>query len=462
MSITGIKSARAKNVGLISEIVIEPGNRKFLLFVGKNGHGKSTAIDIVWQAIGGKPSEPMPIKRGETNAEIELDLGDLFIKRTFRLKPGVQMDERGNYGPDDWDSDLKVLSKPDEYGGRTEYKKPQQVLDGLIAVGAEDPWILDSMDVKEHVGILTRCLNLDFSGIEMARKEAEEDRRDTKKKINELDIKLGGLPTYQNLPEEEVSVRDLSEKLQKAIQHNNSIESGKADLERFDQETQRLNEYHGSTLDEITEIKKRLEVLNAKAAAQMVVLGARAETRMGIATELELLEPVDTSAIETELAEIETTNRNIRSNRAKAEGRVEWNALEAKRAQLETDLENLKVSKKEQISGAIKAANIALPWEIDFDEEQGLFIGGLPLQERSEAERFRVYIALYLAQNPKFRFVPIKNTGCFDEDNMAELPKIAEEQNCIIWAERATKSIEGADFIMKEGQPLELRQGGDA
>jgi len=52
---------------------------------GRNGTGKSNIINSIWVAIGGRNSEPkQPIRKGQEDASIFLDLGDITVHRRFK------------------------------------------------------------------------------------------------------------------------------------------------------------------------------------------------------------------------------------------------------------------------------------------------------------------------------------------------------------------------------------------
>ena len=79
---------------------------------GKNAQGKSSVLDAIWGALGGGKALPTePIRQGETQARIRVELDDLVVTRTFT--PG--------------NSYLKVETKDG-----ASYKSPQAILDKLV------------------------------------------------------------------------------------------------------------------------------------------------------------------------------------------------------------------------------------------------------------------------------------------------------------------------------------------
>ena len=56
---------------------------------GDNGQGKSSVLDAIWVALKGRGvAPPIPIRKGEEQCRIRVDLGELVISRTFTAKEG--------------------------------------------------------------------------------------------------------------------------------------------------------------------------------------------------------------------------------------------------------------------------------------------------------------------------------------------------------------------------------------
>ena len=56
---------------------------------GRNGQGKSSVLDSIWWALAGASAvDPVPIRTGETEARIRLDLGEIVVTRFFTEREG--------------------------------------------------------------------------------------------------------------------------------------------------------------------------------------------------------------------------------------------------------------------------------------------------------------------------------------------------------------------------------------
>src|SRR6056297_1589726 len=106
----------AKNVKKLKAVRVEPDENGLTIIAGKNGAGKSSVLDSIAYALGGKALVPdEPIRKGEDKAEVTITLGEsepeYDVTRTFT--------ENGSY--------LKV-----ENADGAQIKSPQSLLDNLL------------------------------------------------------------------------------------------------------------------------------------------------------------------------------------------------------------------------------------------------------------------------------------------------------------------------------------------
>ena len=83
---TKLISLEAQNVKRLKAVRI-PLDRSVTVIGGNNGQGKSSVLDAIEMALGGKKSiPPRPIRDGETAARIVLELDTLTVTRRFTPK----------------------------------------------------------------------------------------------------------------------------------------------------------------------------------------------------------------------------------------------------------------------------------------------------------------------------------------------------------------------------------------
>ncbi len=113
MKIIGLQAERIKRIVAVD---IKP-NGNLVQITGKNAQGKTSVLDSIWWALGGLANvQGRPIKDGENNAFIKLDLGEIVVTRKFK-----------KVGENEFTSTLSV-----ETAEGTNVSSPQKVLDELL------------------------------------------------------------------------------------------------------------------------------------------------------------------------------------------------------------------------------------------------------------------------------------------------------------------------------------------
>ena len=85
----------AKNTKVLKAVEIFPEDRDIVLLTGQNCQGKTTVLDDIWMALGGKTCIPgEPIRRGEKEATVTLEFEEFTVTRKITEK-GEYLDESG-------------------------------------------------------------------------------------------------------------------------------------------------------------------------------------------------------------------------------------------------------------------------------------------------------------------------------------------------------------------------------
>lgn len=144
-----VLALQGENVKRVKAVRIEPPAPTGVVKVaGKNGAGKSSTIDLIMLALGGKDRQPaLPIRKGATNAKDVLELQDrsgapvLRVTRTWT--------QAGTY-----------LTVEDLADGR-KIAKPQDFLDRLVGAGLGfDPLDFVRQPAKRQVEQLLGMIQL--------------------------------------------------------------------------------------------------------------------------------------------------------------------------------------------------------------------------------------------------------------------------------------------------------------
>ncbi|MEW5876412.1 MAG: AAA family ATPase, partial [Candidatus Zixiibacteriota bacterium] len=183
----------ASNVKRLRAVDITPDpNSPLVIIGGNNGEGKSSAIDSILYALGGKDAVCAdPIRHGQTKASAEVDLGAYIAKRRFS-PAGQTLELKTKEG-------LNVPS-------------PQTVLDNLRGVLNFDPLAFSRMNAKARFDTLRELVHLDIDlpALETKRKALYDSRTELSRRHRDFEGELRQTPEPDaELPSEKVDVGAL-------------------------------------------------------------------------------------------------------------------------------------------------------------------------------------------------------------------------------------------------------------
>jgi len=365
---------------------------ELVIIGGRNAQGKTSVLDSIWAALGGGAANKsnQPIRDGEDNATIRVDLGDIVVTRSWK---------NGKAQP------LKVMNAD----GSKPQKSPQSLLDDLVGKLSFDPLEFTRMDANKQRAAL---LDLVYVDIDLDENEAERSKfYEQRTSIGQQTKALGErLPVSATLPANEQSASDLIAEIRTAQQ----AATDKAQAERT------LDAHIATSEDLEIQIEELQKLLSAsREAAQQQ-------------HELVKVMPAapDVSAIEERLANVESTNIAIRANES-AKARNAAIADSAKvYDELTAKIEGLDKQKATALGAAIFPVD-----GLGFGE-YGVTFNGISFDDASSAEQIRVSFAMAIALNPTLRVARILDGSLLDADSMKILSDMATDKDFQVWIER--------------------------
>lgn len=386
---------RAENVKRLTAVDITPDGT-LQVVGGRNAQGKSSVLDAIWLALGGKKASrdtAQPIREGQDKASVTLDLGELVVTRTWTHSS----------------SKLTVQSAD----GAT-FKSPQTMLDNLVGQLSFDPLAFTRQSPREQRDALIDLVDLDvdLDALDHERQQAYDQRT----QVGRDGKAIGDVTVDDSLPDEEQSASQIVAELQAAQETNREIV-----------EAQRTRE---ARAEEIQRLEKRIyECQNEIAEAQ------RAADRT----------PYDTADISGRLEAVEETNAAIRANSHARQRAAQRDELREAYADLTAKIEGL----DKQKADALAAADFPVDG-LAFDEH-GVTYNGVPFSQASTAEQIRVSLAMAMALNPKLRVLRIMDGSLLDDEAMNAIRESVEENDFQLWIERVGSADEGA-VIIEDGE----------
>lgn len=407
----------AENVKGIKAIEITPDGH-FQQISGKNGQGKSSVLDAIWLALGGKDASKgteKPLRDGQSEGFSFVDLGDIKVTRK-------------------WKGDKTTLDVSSKDGAK--YNSPQGMLDDLIGKLSFDPLSFATQDDKKQKATLQELVGINFDTLDKERAGHYEERTFHNVSAKKLEGALSELPLPNpDTPREELSASDIINELGAA--NEITIANDKKRRE-FSNLTSHVNGLKAEIADIETKLKqKNLELDDAR------TLGIK------LKSEVESLIDPDTTTIQSKLQNIETINKQVAS--AAKFRRLEGEIAEYKESSnwLTKKIEDIDRTKLDTLQSA-EFPIIGLSFD-----ENGVTFNSIPFKQCSAAERLKISMAMAMAMNPKLRVIRIMDGSLLDSDNMKVIKEMALEKDYQVWIEVVDES--GTMGVMiEDGQIKEV------
>lgn len=378
---------------------------------GKNDNGKTSlldSIDYACRGAGGSICE-QPVRRGATEGNIDIDLGEILISKRFKT----------NGSPT-----LKVSMKDG-----TAVKSPQGILDALCSKITFDPLSWMNMEPAKQKDLLAKLVGVDLEPLKLRRQGVYDDRTVVNRDLTNKRARLKSLPMFEDAPAGEIKVSALMESLTALRTRNFVKQESRNTVAQHDvvvrHQTVELNAL-GKEIAALQEIliakqKKHVEMCAdlSKANAQLEAAKQNAATLVD--------EPEQ--PILDQIKGADEGNQKVRDNIARKALVVEIRLLEESESEHTELIESLD-SKKEAL---LKEAKFPLKG-LSFDDS-GVLLDGLPFAQAGMAKKIRASVAIGLALNPKLRVVLIRDASLLDDDSMKLLSDLADELDAQIWCE---------------------------
>lgn len=394
-------------------------NGNTVKITGRNGAGKSSVLDSIVAAIGGKNSSPRkPIREGEEKAIIVVQTEELTVTRKFTAN--------GSY--------LEVTNKEGFAA-----KSPQAVLDKLVGAIAFDPLAFIEKDPREQRQILIELMGVDLGSHDKKIAALSEHRRGLMQQKKAAEIDLGRMPHHTDAPAEEVSMASLVGQLNKANAANKEHDALR---QKADQQLRVLTDLQ----DQIQRLKAALAVAESDIQA----------TQAKLAT----MKHIDTAEIEKQASEIEATNRKVRENQQHIKAQA---GIDKLADQINADYQQIKQAEADK---ADALAGCLMPLEGLSVDADGVLYEGIPLLQTNHAKKVEISMAIQMALNPTLKVMLINGNG-LDSTTMKTVCGMADKEGFQLWIELQDESgkvgvvIQDGEVVAIDGKPVETTAGAE-
>ena len=429
-----------ENLMRVRAVDITPqGN--LVILAGANEQGKSAVLNAIWWALAGKSNvTSRPIRDGEEEAIIKLDLGEIVVTRTFKRDP-----DNG-----DITTKLNVVGRE---GEKIEAAQTM-VLNKLLGALAMDPIDFLRMDAKAQLTALRQFVpaEFDLEGLEKRIDETYRVREAVGRDHRALEAQADGVAIQPDWSPDIIKLETFFAQVHAADEHNRNVEheesrrSGLLSRARLHDEAALDKEFRAAKL------RKEAEDLDAEAHGNRVAAKQLREEHAALPSM-----PVvrDVSDITAEIGRAEQHNKNAakviqkRDLQAKAEAR--GNDYKG----LTDDIESMRGRRRNAIAKAIALIGVE---GLGFDDlKDEVTFNGLPLKQASTAQQIRVALGIAAAQSPDLRVILIREGSLLDSKSMALVEEFATERDLQVWMERVDESGK-LGFNMVDGMVANARE----
>lgn len=426
-----IVSLQAENVKRLVAVRVDADGKPIITISGNNGAGKSSVLDSIMYALGGKDACcAEPIRNGEDKAEVTLrtDSGLIVKRKWSRSKSGNVT------------SQVEVTQ--DTENGKAKLQSPQALLDSLCGSLAFDPLAFTRLKPKDQLDQLKELVGVSTDDIDAAIDEKFRSRTDVNRRVKELEGQVAGAVTHADAPAEEVSVAGLMAKVQEAQRKNRDAD----ELDRKADAAKHASEVRQARVDELKRLLAEAEAARDVAVdeASKLMLSAASATR------------VDVQPLFDAVNEAEGVNRKVRDNATAKALALKLDNAKEEAATLSKAIDDLRVERQ------LKMEQAAWPVSGLGFGESGVTLNGLPFDQASQAEKIRVGMAMAFASQPKLKVALIRDASLMDANSLRIVHEMCLLHDAQAWLEivgddeTATVVIEDGEVRAREPAEREL------
>ena len=393
---------------------------------GKNGQGKTTILDSILWALGGKKHiQEMPVRKGAEEGNIEIDLGDYIVHRKIK--------SNGR-------STIQIMNKDG-----AKYSSPQEILDNLVTVLSFDPLEFMNKSDKERLNMVRQFApDVDFQALEDLVKASFNVRREEKRNLDSVQKFLQSLSDEEKVPEL-IDIEPKHKELRELEATNASNQKKREEFSDLKSKRDKLESSLSGCQAEKKQLIEKIKDLDNE------ITFTRKEI-LNIDKEIEQFPkiPKDISASEltVEINNIAQANFERDSIISRNKNRLtivdREKSIQEKVAKAEKDLQEHRAVLDNELK------KIQIPVDGIEITPEGIMLDGVPLEQASSAQQLNVGMQIAIKANPKLRALRIKDGSLLDDESMQLLKNSAEENDFQIWIERVGSGGKGA-IVIEDG-----------
>ncbi len=425
------------------DITIDPAGG-ITVIGGDNKQGKSSVLIGFAATLGGEkfvPDDPVNNVTGAEEAFTEVATSNGWkIRRTYE-----------KYKDEDGKTKTKTKLKISIGAGAT-LGTAQTLLTDIFGKLGFDPMAFLELKPKEQENQLKKLVGLDFAELDQQRSDHYDSRGFQNRRVHEMKIDYERMPSHDDLPDEEISIKDAVDELGAAEMTNRKISVGRdlysqlvKDRETYDSGIAKHQDDILRIKSDIAQLENLMESRDTDISELQNAHSESLEKSAALTEKFKANPEINTEPIKLKISSAEDTNEKIRENKAKYKKQIEM--IDANKL-ANGYTEKIKAIDKEK-ARLIAAADMPIE-NLNFTEK-GLTYNDFLLDQASDAERVAVSMAITTSLSPNARFAIVRRGSDLDDNSLRALDDHAKKYNVQLIVERVSQGDE-CTVVMEDGR----------
>ena len=409
-----ISALELENVKRIKAVALRPTENGLTVIGGRNGQGKTSVVDAISWALGGKRKQPSKPNRdgSATPAKLHVELNNgLVVERSGKNATLTVTDPSGK-------------------------KAGQQLLNSFIEELAIDLPKFMVMTDNEKAQELLRIIGIGGELDELDKKLSKLKReRLAKDKIAEE------MPFYPDAPDHRVSPAELIEQQQAILAKNGENQRKREKVGIIRQQRDNLNMLCDSLNAQIMSLNEELK----RKTEELMKLTEDYQTALKDAADLE---DEKTDEIEQSIANIDALNQKVEANERRKPALKDAESLNDDYQSCNSEVNAVEDQRKKLLETA------KMPLDGLTVEDGKLVYNGAVWSDMSGAEQLRVATAVVRSLKPECGFVLVDKLEQMDPQTLAEFGAWAESEGLQVIGTRVATD-DTCSVIIEDGRVVE-------
>ena len=413
-----INRLEIENVKRIHAAVVEPAQDGLTIIGGKNRQGKTSVLDAIAWALGGKKFQPSQAVNADSTIPPRLKV---------IMDNGLVVERKGK------NSDLKVTDPTGKKGG-------QQLLDEFVEELALNlPKFMEASG-KEKADTLLQIIGVgqQLAELDQQEKALYQERLYVGRTADQKEKFAKEQPYYPDAPQELVSAAELIRQQQDILARNGEKARIRANADAIEKKMELAWQEVSMASAAVERAKKAFEEAKEK-------YNRIAEEKEAAFYDADQAgEDESTTELEESIAAIDETNVKVRANMNKLQAEEDAKEYRDQYTMLTQQIEDVRKKK----TALLDSADLPLPGLSVLDGE--LVYNGQKWDNMSSAEQMIVSTSIVRKLNPKCGFVLLDKLEAMDLDTLKEFGQWLEKESLQAIATRVSTGDE-CSIIITDG-----------